>query len=114
MRILILEDEPLIAMDLEDIVTERCGAECVFATTAEAGLQRVAEGVDFALLDFNLGGADRTSLAVAADLLRRRVPFCFVSGSLPQLPASLSTIPRVSKPFRATEIERILPSELHG
>lgn len=109
MRILILEDEPLIAMDLEDIVTERCGAQCVLATTAEAGLRRVAEGVDFALLDFNLGGAGRTSLEVAADLMRRNVPFCFVSGSLTRLPDFLRGVPCVSKPFRAAEIEQMLP-----
>lgn len=109
MRILILEDEPLIAMDLEDIVTERCGAQCVFASTAEAGLERVAEGVDFALLDFNLGGGNRTSIAVAIDLQRRNVPFCFVSGSLSRLPAQLCDVPRVAKPFRACDIEEILP-----
>lgn len=109
MRILILEDEPLIAMDLEDIVTERCGATCVFATTAEAGLRHVAAGVDFALLDFNLGGGDRTSLKVAADLMARNVPFCFVSGSLPQLPAHLSAVPRISKPYRVRDIEEVLP-----
>ena len=110
MRILILEDEPLIAMDLEDIVVARCQAECVLARTAEAGLSRVAEGVDFALLDYDLGDGNKNSLAVATDLMERNVPFCFVSGSLLQLPARFWHVPRVSKPFRACEIEQLLPA----
>lgn len=110
MRVLILEDEPLIAMDLEDIVSERCHAECLTERTSEAGLARVREGVDFALLDFNLGSEGRNSLDVAADLLRREIPFCFVSGSLSELPEGLRHVPRVSKPFNAREIEELLPA----
>jgi DNA-binding LytR/AlgR family response regulator len=110
MRILILEDEPLIAMDLEDIVSDGCGAECVLAANVQTGLDRVAEGVDFAFLDFDLGSRSRNSLAVACDLLERHIPFCFVSGSLPSLPEAFRDIPRIAKPFRPSEIRRILPA----
>ncbi|MFD2237307.1 hypothetical protein [Aureimonas populi] len=109
MRILILEDEPLIAMDLEDIVTG-AGAECVVASTVRGGLARVAEGVDFAMLDYNLGCPQNNSLPVALDLMARGIPFCFVSGSLAELPARFDAVPRISKPFRPREIEAVLPA----
>lgn len=108
MRILILEDDPLISMDLEDIVT-RSGVECVLASTVDEALARIAEGVDFALLDFHLGRDDLNSLPVASYLQEQAVPFGFVSGSLREVPARFANVPRTSKPFRPSEIEALLP-----
>ncbi len=108
MRILIVEDEPLIAMDLEDILHEASFADCVWARNVADGLCEVARGVDFALLDFNLG--QQTSLPVALSLRARGVPFCFVSGSLSDLPCAFGRVPSVAKPFRPADIRRILPA----
>ncbi|WP_182084867.1 response regulator [Aureimonas sp. ME7] len=108
MRILILEDEPLIAMDLEDIVTDAVAADCVWAKDLRDGMRRVTEGIDFALLDFDLGGDN--SLPVASYLRAHDIPFCFVSSSLSKLPPQFHNVPSVSKPFRPADILRAIPS----
>lgn len=109
MKILILEDEPIIAIDLEGIVLGKVDAEILHAATVAEAVSHVAEGVDFAMLDIALGPRGETSLPVAQLLLRENVPFCFVSGSLDQLPPHFGGIPRVSKPFRPHEIENLVP-----
>lgn len=106
MRILILEDEPLIAMDLEDIVTAATPAECVWARNCADGFLWIGEGVDFALLDFDLGSSNSLSVAIRLD--ECNIPFCFVSGSLSELPQRFQRVPRVSKPFIPSDIHRVL------
>ncbi|MCQ8781310.1 response regulator [Mangrovibrevibacter kandeliae] len=109
MRILILEDEPIIAFDLEDIVSSNLDAECLLASNLDEGLELIDSGIDFALLDVSLGDSGETSLPIAAQLIQRRIPFCFVSASLGSLPASYRHVPQVSKPFRPNEVTRVLP-----
>ncbi|WP_061932304.1 response regulator [Aureimonas sp. AU22] len=106
MRVLILEDEPLIAMDLEEIVSETLQADCVWASSLKDGLKRIQEGVDFALLDFDLG-ADN-SIPIARRLEALNVPFCFVSGSLSQVPSHFNKVPKIAKPYRSADIARVL------
>jgi DNA-binding response OmpR family regulator len=106
MRVLIVEDEPLIAMDLEDLVAEAANADCVWVRDVAGGLIQVARGVDFALLDFDLGG--QTSLPVALRLQAQSIPFCFVSGSLSDVPAALRRVPSIAKPFCPADIRRML------
>ncbi|WP_168990419.1 response regulator [Aureimonas flava] len=106
MRVLILEDEPLIAMDLEEIILKAIQADCVWASSLREGLQLIADGVDFALLDFDLGGDN--SLPVARQLAALNVPFCFVSGSLSDVPRSFSRVPKIAKPYRSADIVRAL------
>ncbi|WP_279483483.1 response regulator [Aureimonas sp. SK2] len=105
MRVLILEDEPLIAMDLEDIILDMLDADCVWASSLNDGLMRIREGVDFALLDFDLGGAN--SLPVARCLEAMNIPFCFVSGSLSEVPSRFSNVPKVAKPYKSADIARV-------
>src|SRR3954463_7544686 len=79
-RILVVEDEALIAMDLERIV--RCAGCEVLGPVgrAEEALRLAAGGrPDAAILDIKLSDGD--SFAVADALARRRVPFVFVTGS---------------------------------
>ncbi len=106
MRVLILEDEPLIAMDLEDIILETLQADCVWASSLKEGLLRIQEGVDFALLDFELGAEN--SLPVARRLEAMKVPFCFVSGSLAQVPGRYSQVPKIAKPYKSADIVKAL------
>lgn len=109
MKILILEDEPIIAIDLEGIVLEKIDAEILHAATVADALAYVNEGLDFAMLDVVLGPCGETSLPIAQLLLRNNVPFCFISSSLDQLPAQLAAVPRISKPFRPHEVENLVP-----
>ena len=78
-RILVVEDEFLIALDISDALEQ--GGLVVIGPLASvrdalAALER--EHVDGALLDANLGGEPVGPLADA--LFARRVPFAFVSG----------------------------------
>ena len=97
-------------MDIEDIVENACDAECLLAETVEGALRHIETGVDFAMLDINLGRGREDSLPVALRLLARHIPFCFVSASLASLPDAFAEVPRVGKPFGQHEIVRMLPS----
>ena len=78
-RALIVEDEFLVAMELEDLLTAM-GHEVIgsVARMHEAlELARDAE-IDFAVLDINIGGAQ--SFPVADILRERGIPFVFATG----------------------------------
>ena len=78
-RVLIVEDEGLIAMLLEELMG-RMGYEVVaISATLEEALERARiVSVDFAMLDINLNGKE--SLPVAAVLRGRGIPFLFATG----------------------------------
>lgn len=108
MRILILEDDPLIAMDLQCIV-EDCGHEvvgpCENLATARA---EVEASLDFALLDIDL--PDGKSFEVASRLEERAIPFAFVSASrLGDLPVHLRHARFIAKPYGSAAIRNTLP-----
>lgn len=79
--ILVLDDEPLILIDLE-LALEDEGAEPVEVRTVDEALRRIGERVpDAAVLDVNLGrGA--TCAPVAARLRELGVPFVLHTGDL--------------------------------
>lgn len=78
-KILVVEDEFLIAMDIATML-ERQGFEVVgpVGSLEEALTVADAADLDFALLDVNLGQG--TSERVADVLRARGIPFAFVSG----------------------------------
>ncbi len=104
MRILVVEDEPLIAMEIEEILREAGYRDVQIAATVEQALKWVeTDGVGAAVLDANLGGA--SAEPVAAALLRRSIPFVGLSGySADQRPASFAFAPFVSKPFKPADL----------
>ncbi|WP_261404766.1 response regulator [Chenggangzhangella methanolivorans] len=80
LRILLVEDEAMIAMLVEDMLLDG-GAEVVGpAGGVKAALAVIAEtdAIDGALLDVNLGGEQ--SFEVADALAARNIPFVFVTG----------------------------------
>ncbi len=78
-RCLVLEDNVLIAMDLEAQLFELGAGAVDLATTAAHALALIAaHRHEFALLDVNLGGG--TSIAVAERLHRLGVPMAFLTG----------------------------------
>ena len=82
-RIMIVEDELLIALDMESAFRE-AGAEIVgpFTTVAAALDAAGAERLSLAVLDIRLSGA--TTEQVSDKLAERGIPFLFYSGqSLP-------------------------------
>jgi len=81
-RCLVLDDEFLIALDIQQIL-ELAGAKHVasVATASEAiALVRREAKFDLAVLDVKLGGSEDNSLGVASELARTGTPFIFLTG----------------------------------
>jgi CheY-like chemotaxis protein len=78
-RVLVVEDELLVLMDVEDFL-EELGCEVLeSASTVEQALQRIAEDApEVAILDLNLDG--QTTLPVAEALRNAGIPFIVVTG----------------------------------
>lgn len=108
-RILIVEDEFLIACDIA-MMLEDLGCEVVGPVSAipEAIEAIVGEKLDGVLLDANLRGMSSASIAV--ELSARRIPFVVATGygSLEIANAALQAAPRVHKPFHANDIAAAL------
>ena len=103
-RFLVVEDEPVVALEVV-ISLEEAGADVVgpAATPSEALHLAASSKLDGALLDGNLRG-ERVD-AVAEDLARRRIPFVFVTGyGRESLPQEFSDRPVISKPFAPRDI----------
>ncbi len=78
-QILIVEDEPLIAMMLEDFLDVLDKQVAGTVDSVDDALARVAEGgIDAAILDVNLRGGQK-STPVAEALAERGVPFVFAT-----------------------------------
>jgi CheY-like chemotaxis protein len=79
-RILVMEDDGMLAMDISDTLDELGHLVVGPARTVKDALARIeSEPIDVALLDINLGNGE-TSYPVAEMLRRRGVPFAFLTG----------------------------------
>ncbi len=111
-RILIVEDDVLIAMDLEATVSEIVDA-AIIVKASIAGTKKVLDQpLDFAFLDVDV--TNGKTFEVAQLLGRRKIPFVFVSArkSKKELPVELRNVPIIPKPFYRAEIERALQARL--
>lgn len=104
-RVLIVEDESLIAMLIEDHLIELGYEVEPAASTVKEALARIDRGgVDLALLDVNLGGT--MSFPVAEALRRRSIPFFFLTGyGRAGLPSEYADCLVLQKPFRRKDLE---------
>ncbi|SDE84776.1 response regulator [Limimaricola pyoseonensis] len=102
-RVLLVEDESLVAMLGEDVLIE-AGCEVTVAMRLAEALAAVeATRFDFAILDVNLG--DATSYPVAEALSARRIPFAFATGYAAKgLANGFSACPCVQKPYGPQEL----------
>ena len=110
LRVLVLEDEALLSMLLEDVLSEfGCGLVGPFGNTEDAlsFLKANPNGVDFGILDVNVAG--HRSDAVAMEFDRLGLPFVFSTGyDESTLAERWRNKPCLRKPFRPADIERIL------
>jgi CheY-like chemotaxis protein len=107
LRILIVEDEPLVAMNLKEMVDELVTATVVIEPSVAATKEALRKAVDFAFLDVQVTNGE--TFEIAHILERKSVPFVFVSGSpQDQLPSDLRTVPFISKPLFPAQVERVL------
>ncbi|ANU08280.1 response regulator [Paraurantiacibacter namhicola] len=110
-RILLLEDEPLILMDLE-LSAEDLGCEPVLATRVDDALDVLEKDHDIAVavLDFTLP-ENCNCIPVARELERRAVPYLLHSGDLDRLREAIRSLdaPIIPKPANGrTVIERAI------
>ncbi|WP_029936383.1 response regulator [Sphingomonas sp. UNC305MFCol5.2] len=110
LRVLVVEDEPVVAMCLEDILAG-LGCETVgpVGRLADGLALAESETLGAAILDINLGGERSTPIAEALRL--RGVPFVFASG-YGTLPEGFETLPLIEKPYRERDIDAALKALL--
>ena len=105
-RILILEDEPLILMDLEYAALDRdCTVHCASSCSEALDLLAADAAIDIAVLDVSLG-KDSTCLPVAQALTERGIPYLLHSGDLDRHDETIRTLEAqlIAKPAPADKV----------
>lgn len=108
LRVLVVEDEVLVAMLLEDMLSDfGCSVVGPAPTIAEALPLATEADIDVAVLDLNLGGQP---VYPVADALRARgLPYVFASGyGAGNLDEAHRDAPMLQKPFRQADLEKVL------
>lgn len=107
--ILIVEDDPIIAIDFEDRLLG-FGAKRVRTVASVARALRAIEqrAPDFALLDVEL--VRETSFAIAERLAALKIPFVFVTGYgiEARIPREFAKRPRLQKPCSSDALQATL------
>ena len=112
-RILVVEDEPFIAIGLEQLLP-RLGHEVVGVASylREALAKAEAGGFDLAVLDVNLGG--ELSYRVADVLLAKGTPFIFCTAYADVAFGRYANVPVLQKPFEKKALARAIDEALAG
>lgn len=114
LRMLVVEDEALIAMLVEDMLTDLGCVVVDIAGTVEDGLRLATPGkatIDAAILDVNIGG--EKVFPVADALTELGVPFIFATGyGTAGLAPRYASHAVVAKPFRRHALEHLLAEAL--
>jgi CheY-like chemotaxis protein len=107
--VLIVEDDPIIALDFEDTLLGFGVKTVRTAPSVARALDLIAQRPpDFALLDVGL--IREKSFAVAERLAALNIPFAFVTGygSDARLPAAFANQPRLAKPYSTEALKELL------
>ncbi|MEO1489672.1 MAG: HWE histidine kinase domain-containing protein [Pseudomonadota bacterium] len=108
-RVLVVEDSMIIALDTEENL-KRLGVPNVdVASGVKVALAAIeCQEPDLAIIDYNLG--TESSISVAQELHRRRVPFALATGyaELSESIAELGALKVLRKPYGRGEIEALL------
>lgn len=107
-RLLVVEDEFLIALDVRATVADLGGWVVQLASHLDQALDQARTAdIDAALLDVNVNGAH--IYPVASVLRERGIPFAFVTGYDDlMLPDGFAGAPLLKKPFCRDDIARVL------
>jgi CheY-like chemotaxis protein len=110
LRILVVEDEALVAMALEDMLDELGCVVVDVAGTVSRGVAIAGDAglpLDVAILDVNLGG--EKVYPVAERLTERGVPFVFCTGyGLSGISPSFAHVPTIAKPYSQRQLYDLL------
>jgi CheY-like chemotaxis protein len=103
-RVLLVEDEAIIAMTAEDMLEELgCRVAATASTLSEASAAVEAGGFDIVLLDINLNGSE--SLPLAARLRETGRPFIFTTGyGSAGCGTGYDDVPLVTKPYQMGDL----------
>jgi two-component sensor histidine kinase/CheY-like chemotaxis protein len=103
-RILLVEDEPLAAMQVTELLSQAGLIVELVATVEKAEQVATATQFDAAILDVNVNG--EMAFPIARALKRRGTPFLFLTGyDIPEIwPADLRDAVRLTKPVNAGEL----------
>ena len=114
MRILIVEDEPLIAFEVEQSLTDAGFAVVGVAARVEEALAMVEDGaLDAAVLDANLHRVSAAPVAIA--LTARGLPFVITTGyTREQLPEGFEAGTLIEKPCLPDQIVEALNAALQA
>lgn len=109
LRVLIVEDEALVAMFIEDLLTDIGHEVGAVASRMEDALNIAKTGsFDFAIIDVNLDG--KPSYPIAEALVERGIPFAFATGyGANGLDPRFHGFPVLSKPFALADLQKLLP-----
>ncbi len=111
-RVLLVEDDSLVAMLVEDMLDELGFRVQTSAANLSAALAAVAGGgFDLAVLDVNLAGEPVFPVAEALDAAK--IPFIFASGyGAGGVPEAWAGRPVAAKPFRVDDLDAVLQAAL--
>ena len=111
-RVLLVEDEILVAMMMKDILTE-LGFSVIgpFSRLSEAMVAAVHEDINAGIIDVNLGG--EFVYPVADVLAARKIPFVFITGyGVESIDSRFEYVPIVKKPVQRQVLQKIfVPAE---
>ena len=110
--ILIVEDEPLIAMMLEDFILSLGHEVCGNCDSVKAALEQIEQGnFDLAILDVNLKG--ESVWPVAAALRDKGTPFVLATGGhVDPPPPEFRNVPMIEKPYTIDRVTPIIDAAL--
>jgi PAS domain S-box-containing protein len=108
LRILLVEDDPLSAMQIRSALENAGGEIAAVAGTLREALEAAEAPLPAAVLDVNLDG--EMSHAAAERLIARRVPVIFATGydAASLLPAHLRSVPTLQKPVDTAALVQAL------
>lgn len=108
LRVLLVEDEPLIAIDSDDMLRAMGVDDVVCVRTVADGMSALdANPFHAALLDLRLG--ENSSVPLAQRLAAVNIPFGFLTGFQDNaIPQEFRDRPVVIKPFTAAQLGALL------
>ena len=107
--VLIVEDDPIIALGLEDTILGFGVKTMRSASSVARALEMIADRApDFALLDVGL--VREKSFAIAERLEALKIPFVFVTGygAADTFPARFADKPKLNKPCSTEALAQVL------
>jgi CheY-like chemotaxis protein len=100
-RILVIEDEFLIATVIEDVLRQAGAEEVLIAVNMQEARAALAEHtLDIAMIDMQLDEGSESGVSLGKLAMARNIPFIFLTGyTRVVLPDGFSAVPVLTKPY---------------